>query len=88
MWHDHKSHMGSPCRSVFQWSLFSRPGESVTWQNIFLDLRKFSGFKERFLDCKLFSIFREIYLSIYELNKDLKLFSRFDNLFKSDLSKR
>ena len=32
--------------------------------------------------------FHDSYLWIYELNQDLKLFSRFDKLFKSDLSRK
>ena len=39
------------------------------------------------MDRKLFD-FHDSYLWIYELNQDLKLFSRFDKLLKSNLSKK
>ena len=45
----------------------------------FLDLERILGLQSIF-------DFRESYLWIYVLNQDLKLFSRFDKLFKSDWS--
>ena len=47
----------------------------------FLDFGKILGLSTIF-------DFHESYLWIYELNQDLKLFSRFEKLFKSDLFKR
>ena len=59
----------------------------VSRDNILLDLQNFLDFG-KILGLRTIFDFRECYLWIYDLNQDLKLFSRFDKLFKSDLSKR
>ena len=78
--------MGSPDVSVclyfysHGWAQVSRGRMVFSICGNFLDLGETLGLQTIFDS-------REIYLWIYELNQDLKLFSRFDNLFKSDMSR-